>query len=115
MNKVIILILVVAVVLLGLWFFLGDEAPYQETTIPEDLEEYLDFVKDDLSGRLGVSYDSVNLANYEAREFPDTSLDLPQPDEIYAQVITPGYVVDLEVEGETYRYHVGGGIVIFAE
>lgn len=115
MNKVVISVLVVVIVLAGLWFFLGEKGVYEEPALPDDLEEYLEFVKEDLAGRLGVPYDNVTLANYEAREFSDTSLGLPQPDEVYAQVITPGYIIDLEAAGETYRYHVGGGVVIFAE
>ncbi|MFP3897338.1 MAG: hypothetical protein ACLFV5_10960, partial [Anaerolineales bacterium] len=44
----------------------------------------------------------------------DASLGVPETDEMYAQVITPGYVIHLSVEGETYTYHAADGRVVLA-
>jgi hypothetical protein len=41
----------------------------------------------------------------EAVEWPDTSLGCPKPGEFYAQVITPGYLIVLAVDGEEIEYH----------
>ncbi len=41
----------------------------------------------------------------EPRDWPDSSLGCPQPDMLYAQVITPGYLVVVEVSGEPIEYH----------
>ncbi len=53
----------------------------------------------------GVAQDEVEVVEYEAVEWRDTSLGCPQPGMMYAQVIVPGYRVVLNVEGETVEYH----------
>jgi len=47
----------------------------------------------------------VRVKSVTAREWPDASLGCPQPGMVYAQVITPGYEVAIEVAGEEYIYH----------
>lgn len=54
---------------------------------------------------LNVDPDAVEVISIESVEWSDTSLGCPQPDEMYAQVITPGYRVVLAVDGETYEVH----------
>jgi hypothetical protein len=51
----------------------------------------------------------------EPKDFPDASLGVPEPGMTYAQVITPGYVILLNAEGETYEYHAAGERVVLAE
>ena len=41
----------------------------------------------------------------EPRNWPDSSLGCPQPDKLYAQVVTPGYLVVVDVSGERIEYH----------
>ena len=60
---------------------------------------------DDLAAELGVAADAVTLMEIEAVEWPDSSLGCPQPDMMYAQVITNGYRIVLEANGATYNYH----------
>jgi hypothetical protein len=46
-------------------------------------------------------------------EFPDASLGVPEPGKTYAQVVTPGYIVELLLEdGQTYEYHASGERVV---
>jgi hypothetical protein len=59
----------------------------------------------ELAQELGVSPDQVEVQSVEETEFPDASLGRPEPGKVYAQVITPGYVIELAVGGESYRYH----------
>jgi hypothetical protein len=54
---------------------------------------------------LGVPAESVQVVSMEPRNWPDTSLGCPQPDMLYAQVVTPGYLVLLDVSGERIEYH----------
>ncbi len=54
---------------------------------------------------LGVPPESVQVITMESRDWPDSSLGCPQPDMLYAQVITPGYLVLVEVSGERIEYH----------
>jgi len=58
-----------------------------------------------LARRLGIDPGQVAVARVEAVDWPDTSLGCPQPDAAYAQVVTPGYRIQLSAQGQTYEYH----------
>jgi hypothetical protein len=58
-----------------------------------------------IAADLGVPPASVQVISMESRDWPDSSLGCPQPDMLYAQVITPGYLVLVEVSGEPIEYH----------
>jgi len=58
-----------------------------------------------IAADLGVSPESVQVITIEPRDWPDSSLGCPQPDMLYAQVITPGYLVLVEVSGKRMEYH----------
>jgi len=60
---------------------------------------------DDLASELGIDAEQVTLMEMEAVEWPDASLGCPQPDMMYAQVITPGYRILLEANDERFTYH----------
>jgi len=66
----------------------------------------------DLAERLGVGRDVIAVQSVEAIEFPDASLGVPDPGEVYAQVITPGYVIRLVVNGTVYEYRGSGERVV---
>ncbi len=53
----------------------------------------------------GVPRDQVRIVSYEEREWPSTALGCPQEGFSYHQVVTPGYFVRLEIEGEARTYH----------
>jgi hypothetical protein len=76
----------------------------QEMTPPE-AQAVVRLAEEDLAGRLGLEPDQIELVSVQAVEWSDTSLGCPQPGMMYAQVITPGYRVTLEAEGQTYDYH----------
>jgi hypothetical protein len=59
----------------------------------------------DLATRLGIPESEVQVREARPRTWPDASLGCPQPDRLYAQVETPGFVLELEARGKTYRYH----------
>ncbi|MDH7485450.1 MAG: hypothetical protein QHJ81_04145 [Anaerolineae bacterium] len=61
--------------------------------------------RQDLSRRLGIGIEEIEVQSVEAVEWPDTSLGCPQPGMMYAQVITPGYRILLRAGGQTYEYH----------
>jgi hypothetical protein len=58
-----------------------------------------------IAGDLGVPPDTVQVVSIEPRNWPDASLGCPQPDMLYAQVVTPGYLVLVDVSGERIEYH----------
>ncbi|MBM4467889.1 MAG: hypothetical protein FJ014_20460 [Chloroflexi bacterium] len=78
-----------------------------------EAQPLVDLAKTDLQERLGVSFDKIAVQSVEATEFPDTSLGVPEPGHMYAQVITPGYVIELVVDGTLYTYHGSGERVVF--
>jgi hypothetical protein len=59
----------------------------------------------DLSEQTGTPSDQIKLVSMETVEWSDTSLGCPQEGFMYAQVITPGYLLILEVQGQQYTYH----------
>jgi hypothetical protein len=46
--------------------------------------------------------DQIEVLSYEETEWPDACLGLSEPGEMCAQVVTPGYEVILESDGESY-------------
>lgn len=63
----------------------------------------------DLAKQTGVLADQITVVSVEPMEWPDASLGCPQPDMMYAQVITPGYLIVLEAQGQTFEYHADQG------
>jgi hypothetical protein len=53
----------------------------------------------------GVDFDEIEVVSAEAVEWPDAALGCPQGGMMYAQVITPGYQIVLEADGEEYDFH----------
>src|SRR5205807_8144006 len=58
-----------------------------------------------LARDLGISADDVKIVSVEAVEWNDSSLGCPKPGMNYLQVITPGYRIILEAQGQRYEYH----------
>lgn len=52
--------------------------------------------------KYGVTADEVKIVKLEPVEWPDACLGAGQPGDICAQVITPGYQIQVEVNGKTY-------------
>ena len=69
----------------------------------------------DLAARLHVSEDAVRVTSLQPRKWPDASLGCPKPDTMYAQVETPGFVIELEAGGKTYRYHADYQRVVYCD
>jgi hypothetical protein len=65
-----------------------------------------------LATRLGVDAASITVVQTTPMEWPNSALGCPEPGRAYAQVVTPGYIVEL-AQGDThYIYHAGanGGL-----
>jgi hypothetical protein len=56
-----------------------------------------------LAQSVGVDVNQIQVVTFEQVEWPDACLGLPQPDEVCAQVVTPGFLVVLEVNGAQYE------------
>ena len=59
----------------------------------------------DLSEKTGVPEDQISVVSIEAKDWPDSSLGCPEEGFMYAQVITPGFLVVLEADGQQFNYH----------
>jgi len=59
----------------------------------------------DLAKRLRIRKSEITLASIEPTEWSDTSLGCPKPGLLYAQVITPGFRIELRTGDDQYVYH----------
>jgi|GEM_PF-1265589 len=93
-----------ALMLLTLPLLMQPVLAQQSQTVPEQIQPALD----DLSTQLGedVTFESLASFRWAYRDYPDASLGCPQPGQVYAQVVTPGYQFDLTYAGTTYDYRV---------
>jgi hypothetical protein len=79
-------------------------APADKQAIPGS-EAALTAAKADLARQAGVPVDQVTVVSMAAKEWGDASLGCPQEGMMYAQVITPGYLMILSAKGQQYEYH----------
>ena len=64
----------------------------------------IDRARRDLAQRLGIQESEVSLRSLAQVDFPDASLGAATEDEMSAQVITPGWRIKLEAQGQSYEY-----------
>ena len=88
--------------------------PVGDPTVPAEAAE-VTLVKEDLARLLGIAVDQIRVVSVEAVDWPDTSLGCPKPNMFYAEVITPGFEIILEANGQEYAYHTGGGEYVQCE
>ena len=69
------------------------------------LQDLITNVKADLAGRLSLPAEEITLLEYTEVEWSDSSMDCPEPGMSYLQVITPGYRIILQANGNSYEYH----------
>jgi hypothetical protein len=71
----------------------------------------------DAASHLGVAASELKVEQVEARQWNDTSLGCPSQGVLYAQVVTPGFLVLLSGGGKQLEYHADerGRAVLCAE
>jgi len=62
-----------------------------------------------LAHDLGLGSDLVEVQSAVPVDWPDSSLGCPQEGVVYMQVITPGYRLSLQVDGQLFAVHAGAG------
>lgn len=72
-------------------------------------------VQQDLADRLGVQPDEVSVLEYCEVTWPDGSLGVAEPGQVYTQALVEGWLAILAVDGEEYRYHGAGDRFIAAD
>lgn len=60
---------------------------------------------DELAAEMGIDADNVAVTEMVAVDWPDASLGCPEAGMMYAAVLTAGYKIMLEVNGEGFEYH----------
>ncbi len=71
-------------------------------TLPEINNSAAIEAKTYLADVLDVPVDQITITNMEEEKWPDACLGLPEQDELCASVITPGFRVRLDHEGQEY-------------
>lgn len=102
------------------WLYLGLESIQSTSSeaTPDEreygpLQSLVDLARVNLAQRLGVEPEAVTVQSVEEAAFPDASLGVPEPDKLYAQVLTPGYSIKLIVAGQTYEYRASDERLVF--
>ena len=70
-------------------------------------EDAIALAKKHLAQQLGIAEAEIELVSIREVPWPDTSLGVPEPGKVYAQVIVPGFRIVLSAKGEEYVYHTG--------
>jgi hypothetical protein len=69
-----------------------------------DLPDAVLAARQALSEKEDIPVDEIEVVSYSEEEWPNACLGLAEEDEMCAQVITPGYQVTLEANGEEYIF-----------
>jgi hypothetical protein len=69
----------------------------------------------DAARQSGADPGAVKVVQVEPREWPDRSLGCPRPGMGYAQAITPGFLIVVEVEARRFEYHADHAQVVLCE
>ena len=87
-----------------------------DTTLPSELPEDVDslvmLAKFDIMLKTGADIEKISTDSVEETNFSDASLGVPEPGVEYTAVVTPGYIIILKYDGDTYEYHASGERVV---
>ena len=81
--------------------------PFLPAPSAPGLEGLVEAAKADLAQRLSISASDILVAEAKEVVWPDGSFGCPQPDMLYAQVLTPGYLIKLQYDVRDFEYHAG--------
>ncbi|MDX2216387.1 MAG: hypothetical protein SFY66_24195 [Oculatellaceae cyanobacterium bins.114] len=76
-----------------------------ETGVTTPSETWIETVQTSLAQTLAISPNQIQLKEVTPSEWNDACLGLPQPDELCAQVITPGYQATFSTPQGDYFIH----------
>jgi hypothetical protein len=90
--------------------------PSLPTPADAGLQNLIDKAIVDLASRLSIPATDVELLEATSVVWPDGSLGCPREGMVYAQVLTPGYLIRLQSGDQIFEYHASRGTtVIFCE
>jgi len=79
--------------------------PATPSAWPKEAEAAIAAARADLASRLHVAEEDIQVRKVESVTWRDSSLGCPKPGQGYLQVLTPGFRIFLEVQGQRYEYH----------
>lgn len=82
-----------------------DQPAVSTVSVPDDAQQVVARVRAEAAANLGVPASEVLVTRVERREWPDTALGCPQAGTMYAQVIVPGFLVEVQSGGKVLEYH----------
>ena len=62
-------------------------------------DELVQLAQNQAAMTLGITLDRLTLAASMASWWPDSSLGCPQPGMAYSQIVTPGWLLDFDIDG----------------
>lgn len=77
--------------------------------------EYVDMSIKELSRQKKVNVDRINIKEVVKRNWGNSSLGCPKSGKLYAQMITPGYLIVLTLDNSDYFYHAGLNKVVLCQ
>lgn len=69
----------------------------------------LQAVLSDAAKRTGTDARSLQVTRTEKKEWPDSALGCPRPGEMYAQIVTPGWLIEVRSGERILEYHTDAG------
>lgn len=84
-----------------------------QSATPSNLEFLTKKAKENLAQRLSIAITEINLVEAKEVTWANSSLGCPQEGMMYAEVLTPGYLILLQVNRQNYEYHAGKSPDVF--
>lgn len=90
--------------------------PTLPTPVESNLQLLINKASADLAQRLTISENEIVVLEATSVVWPDGSLGCPQEGMVYAQVLTPGYLIRLKSRDQEFEYHASRGTeVVYCE
>lgn len=63
-------------------------------------------VQNQISQTLGIAVENIKITQVEQKDWPNGCLGLPQGNEVCAEVVTPGWLLTFNINGQEHKYRV---------
>jgi hypothetical protein len=90
----------------------GGPKPDKTATPDPNVQKLILLAVEDLSKELQTGTVGIQVSSIQAVDWPDPSLGCPKLGIMYAQVVTPGYIIVLELNGKDYPFHTDGSSTV---
>lgn len=90
-----------------------EEPAQMASSRPPSLQDVIDRARADLSERLDITAERIQLNQAREVVWRDGARGCPEEDMMYTQALVEGYLVKLEADGKVFAYHAGNDGVPF--